>query len=304
MIMKIKSLNLLCTFLLLTATLNAFSQQVIPLYQGKIPNSIKTPNREHETSWHFLAQVSQPTLTIYTPSAGSANGTAVVVCPGGGYAAINIKGEGYSVAERLSALGITAFVLKYRIPDDSTMVDKNIGPLQDAQEAMLIVKSRAKEWNIDTTKVGIIGFSAGGHLASSVGTHFNQSLIDNPANISLRPNFMILVYPVISFTDSIGHQDSKIALIGRSPAAEKVALFSNEMQVTSNTPPTFLIHAVDDRLVSVKNSIAFYLALQKNNVPAGIHIFPRGQHGFFMHPASNTWFQYCTQWLQENGWVK
>lgn len=304
MIMKIKSLNLLCTFLLLTATLNAFSQQVIPLYQGKIPNSIKTPNREHETSWHFLAQVSQPTLTIYTPSAGSANGTAVVVCPGGGYAAINIKGEGYSVAERLSALGITAFVLKYRIPDDSTMVDKNIGPLQDAQEAMLIVKSRAKEWNIDTTKVGIIGFSAGGHLASSVGTHFNQSLIDNPANISLRPNFMILVYPVISFTDSIGHQDSKIALIGRSPAAEKVALFSNEMQVTSNTPPTFLIHAGDDRLVSVKNSIAFYLALQKNNVPAGIHIFPRGQHGFFMHPASNTWFQYCTQWLQENGWVK
>jgi acetyl esterase/lipase len=304
MIMKIKSLHLLCTFLLLTATLNAFSQQVIPLYQGKIPNSIKTPNREYETSWHFLAQVSEPTLTIYTPPAGSGNGTAMVICPGGGYAALNIKGEGYSVAERLSALGITAFVLKYRIPDDSTMVDKSIGPLQDAQEAMLIVRSRAKEWNIDTTKIGVMGFSAGGHLASSVGTHFNQSLIDNPANISLRPNFMILVYPVISFTDSIGHQDSKIALIGRNPAAEKVTLFSNEMQVTSNTPPTFLIHAGDDGLVSVKNSIAFYLALQKNNVPAGIHIFPKGQHGFFMRPASNTWFQYCTQWLQENGWVK
>jgi len=304
MIIKKKKLHLPGLFLMLIITLNAFSQQVIPLYKGKIPNSIKTPNREHETSWHFLAKVSEPTLTIYTPPAGSANGTAVIVCPGGGYTALNIIGEGYSVAEHLNALGVTAFVLKYRIPDDSTMVDKTIGPLQDAQEAILIVKSHAKEWNIDTTKIGVIGFSAGGHLASSAGTHFNHSFIDNPVNINLRPNFMILVYPVISFTDSIGHKDSRTALIGTSPTAEKIAFFSNELQVTSNTPPTFLIHASDDGLVSVKNSIAFYLAMQKNKVPVGMHIFPKGQHGFFMRPASNTWFQYCAQWLQENGWVK
>jgi acetyl esterase/lipase len=304
MIIKIKNLGITGIFLMLMATINAFGQQLIPLYEGKIPNSIKTANKEYETSWHFLAKVSQPTLTIYTPPLGSANGTAVIVCPGGGYAALNIKMEGYSVAERLNRLGITAFVLKYRIPDDSTMVDKTIGPLQDAQRAILIVKSRAKEWKIDSTKVGIIGFSAGGHLACSTGTHFNKSFIDNPENINLRPDFMILVYPVISFTDSIGHIDSRTALIGKNPSNEKIAFFSNEMQVSSNTPPTFLIHASDDGLVSVKNSVAFYLALQRNKVSAGLHIFPKGEHGFFLPPANTNWFQYCAQWLQENGWVK
>ena len=290
--------------LIFTATIDSFGQQVIPLYESNIPNSIKTPNKEYETSWHFLAKISQPELIVYTPAPGSANGTAVIICPGGGYTSLNIKQEGYHVAERLNSLGITAFVLKYRLPDDSIMVDKSVGPLQDAQRAIMIVKTRAREWNVDTTKVGIMGFSAGGHLAASAATHFNKSYIDKPSNISLRPNFMILVYPVISFTDSIAHKDSRTALIGKNANAEQIALFSNELQVNSNTPPTFLIHAGDDGLVSVKNSIEFYLALQKNKVPAGIHIFPKGQHGFFMEPARSNWFEYCSKWLQENGWVK
>jgi acetyl esterase/lipase len=288
---------------ILAATFNAFGQQVMPLYQGDIPNSIQTPDKEQENSIHFLTKVSKPALTVYMPPAGSANGTAIIICPGGGYTSLNIKMEGSSVAERLNAIGITAIVLKYRLPDDSTMIDKSIGPLQDAQRAILVVKTHAKEWNIDTTRIGIMGFSAGGHLASTAGTHFKKSFIDNPSNISLRPNFMVLVYPVISFTDSLAHKDSRTALIGKNASAKQINLFSNEGQVSSNTPPTFLIHAGDDRLVSVKNSIAFYLALQKNGVPAGIHIFPKGAHGFFMRPASNTWFQYCTQWMVENGWT-
>ena len=301
---KIKNVTVIATFLALTVTNYASGQQSMPLYEGKIPNSIQTPDREYETSYHFLAKVSRPTLTVYTPAAGYANGTAVIVCPGGGYTGINIIMEGYTIAQRLNALGITAFVLKYRLPDDSTMIDKSIGPLQDAQRAMLIVKTRAREWNVDTAKVGIMGFSAGGHLAATAGTHFSKSFIDNPYKISLRPAFMILVYPVISFTDSIGHKDSRTALIGKNASAEQTTLFSNELQVNSNTPPAFLIHAGDDALVSVKNSIEFYLALQRNKVPAGMHIFPKGQHGFFSRPANNTWFQYCVQWLQESGWAK
>jgi acetyl esterase/lipase len=280
------------------------AQQVIPLYEGAIPNSIKGPNKEIETSWHAAIKVSQPTLTVFAPPASLANGTAVIICPGGGYMALSIKIEGSDIAQKLNALGITAFVLKYRLPDDSIMVDKSIGPLQDAQKAILIVKTRAKEWGVDTTKVGIMGFSAGGHLASTAGTHFNKSFIENPLSISLRPGFMILVYPVISLSDSIGHKGSREALIGKHPDQKEIAYFSNELQVTPNTPPAFLIHAGDDKTVSVKNSVEFYLALQRNKVPAGMHIFPKGLHVFLLEPAKSTWFGYCAKWMQENGWIK
>jgi len=282
----------------------AFGQQVISLYDSKIPNSKETPDRERETTSHFLSKVSRPTLTLYSPSGGLANHTAVIVCPGGGYMLLNIDAEGTKVAQRLNALGITAFVLKYRLPDDSTMVDKSIGPSEDAQRALLIVKMRAREWNIDTARIGIMGFSAGGHLAASAATHFEKSYVENPSGISLRPAFMILVYPVISFTDSLASKVTRTALVGKDPTAEQIAFFSAEENVNSNTPPAFILHAGDDGLVSVKNTIAFYLALQKNKVPAGIHIFPKGQHGFILPPANTTWFDYCTQWLKESGWVK
>src|SRR5579872_7127842 len=203
-------LRLLVVFTLLT-TNHVFGQQVIPLYEGKIPNSKATPDRERENSIHFVSKVSKPTLTVYQPSAASSNGTAIIVCPGGGYTMLNMNMEGSKVAQQLNALGIIAFVLKYRLPDDSTMVDKSIGPLQDAQRAILLVKTRAKEWNIDTTKIGIMGFSAGGHLAVSAGTHFSKSFTENPTYISLRPDFMILVYPVISFTDSLVQKNSRSA---------------------------------------------------------------------------------------------
>lgn len=293
----------MATLVLFVAT-HALAQQVIPLYEGKIPNSIATPNREYENAGHFLAKVSQPSLTVFIPAAGTANGTAVIICPGGGYTSLGVHREGDSVARRFSLLGVTAFVLKYRLPDDSTMPDKSIGPLQDAQRAILIVKTRAKEWNIDTGKVGMMGFSAGGHLAATAGTHFSKALIDNPYPISLRPAFMLLVYPVISFTDSLAHQGTRTALLGTPASAAQITLFSNELQVSAATPPAFLIHGSDDEMVSVKNSLVFYQALLKNNIPAGLHIFSKGRHGFLQPPASDAWFQYCVQWMQENGWLK
>jgi acetyl esterase/lipase len=297
-------LRVLVVLSMLAATDNSFGQQVIPLYDGKIPNSKETLNKEFETPAHFLGKVSRPTLTVYQPVAGSANGTAIIVCPGGGYTMLNMNMEDIKVAQQLNTLGITAFVLKYRIPDDSTMVDKSIGLLQDAQRAIFILKTRAKEWNIDTARIGIIGFSAGGHLALSAGTHFGKSFIENPSGINLRPDFMILAYPVVSFTDSLAQKNSRAALIGKEPDAQKITYFSGELQVNSKTPPIFILHAGNDGVVSVKNSIALYLALQKNKVPAGLHIFPAGQHGFLKQPAKDAWFGYCAQWLRENGWIK
>lgn len=288
-------------FLVLGVKVNA--QQVIPLYPDKIPNSISVKNEEHADTHQFLLSVTQPTLSIYLPPAGTGNGTAVLVCPGGGYGALNIIWEGTAIAEKLNKLGIAAFVLKYRLPDDKSDQDKSIAPLQDAQQALITIRKHANEWNVDPAKLGIMGFSAGGHLASTTGTHFDKSYVSNPDSISVRPDFMILVYPVISFLDSIAHMGSRENLIGKNPTTEQIRLYSNELRVTPKTPPTFLIQAGDDGLVSVKNSIVFYLALQRNKVPAGLHIFPTGQHGFFLEPAHSNWFNYCVDWLKENKWI-
>ena len=294
----------LIIFSLLMSPVFAVAQQTIPLYERTIPNSIVTLNEEYANTSQFYFKVTQPTLTIYLPEKEIANGTAVIICPGGGYKGLSMKHEGWDVAENFKRLGIAAFILKYRLPNDATMKDKSIGPIQDAQRAIQIVREKAVEWNINPDKIGIIGFSAGGHLASTAITHFDKSYIENAKDISLRPDFAILVYPVISFADSLTHQGSKDALIGKDPTDENVQLFSNELQVTSQTPSTFLLHAEDDKTVSVKNSIVFYEALLKNKVPAGMHLFPKGEHGFPLEPARSGWFNYCALWLRENGWLK
>ena len=294
----------LVIFLLLLAPAFTIAQQTMPLYEGTIPNSIVTPNEEYANSSQFYFKVTQPTLTIYLPEKEKAIGTAVIICPGGGYKGLSMQHEGWDVAESFKKLGIAAFILKYRLPSDETMKDKSIGPIQDAQRAIQIVRENAIEWNINPDKIGIIGFSAGGHLASTAITHFDKSYIENVKGTSLRPDFAILVYPVISFADSLTHQGSKDALIGKDPTDENVQLFSNELQVTPQTPPTFLLHAEDDKTVSVKNSIVFYEALLKNKVPAGMHLFPKGAHGFPLEPAKSGWFNYCALWLRENGWLK
>jgi len=283
-------------------------QQEIPLYNGAIPNSKSAPDRETSepnNKWS-LSLVSHPTLKIFLPPKEKATGMAVIVVPGGGYTHLAMWHEGVEIAQKLNEQGIAAFVLKYRLPSDETMIKKEIGPLQDAQRAIQLVRQNAAQWGVDTSRVGIIGFSAGGHLTSTAGTHFTKAYIDNPGNISLRPDFMILMYPVISFYDSIAHRGSRESLIGKTPTPEMTREYSNEFQVTPATPPTFLISAGDDQTVLVANSLHFYEALQHNGVPAEMHIYPHGGHGFGLHNNStrDLWFDRLMTWLGDNGWLK
>jgi len=284
----------------------SYSQDILKLYPGKTPNEIPGPDKESRTDDGIvrISNISMPSLLVYLPPKEKANGIAVIVCPGGGYGINAIKHEGTDVAEQLNKAGIAAFVLKYRLPDDKIMKDKRIGPLQDAQQAIKTVRLRAKEWNIDPAKIGIAGFSAGGHLASTAGTHFQKAVIDNPEDISLRPDFMILLYPVISFQDDIGHKGSRTNLIGASPSKELIDLYSNELQVTLKTPPAFIVHAGDDNAVMVENSLRFYEALNKHGIPSELFIFPKGGHGFgLINPTSpDRWFDRCLDWMKGNAW--
>jgi acetyl esterase/lipase len=277
---------------------------VIPLYDGEPPNSRHTVNQENfryePGDILIVSKVSRPSLTLFLPSKEKSTGAAVIICPGGGYINLAMGYEGEDVARRFNESGIAAFVLKYRIPDDSTMFDKEIGPLQDAQRAILILRSRAAEWGIDPKRIGIMGFSAGGHLASTAGTHFEKSYIDNPNKISLRPDFMMLIYPVISFNSRIGHMGSMHNLLGPHPSPGKIYEFSNEMQVTDQTPPAFLVHAKDDDAVPYENSIAFADALKKHHIPVEVFLYDQGGHGFGMTNKTNSqpWMDLCIRWIQ------
>jgi acetyl esterase/lipase len=296
-------------FLLVVMYNTSFGQQQMSLYPGKIPNS--KPNTVIEKTEDlgngvlFISDTSIPTLTAYLPDAGKSNGTAVIICPGGGYSGVAILHEGYQVAEAFQKMGVAAFVLKNRTPSEKTMVDKSIGPLQDAQRAIQLVRQKAKDWHIDTGKVGILGFSAGAHLAATAGSHFNHPFIENKSGINLRPDFMILAYPVISFTDSLTHMGSRENLIGKNPPKEQIIFFSNELQVGKQTPPVFLVQAGDDDAVKVENSISFYRALHQNGIEAELLIYPKGGHGFGMiNPTtSDKWMEACEKWMQSNGWL-
>jgi acetyl esterase/lipase len=211
--------------------------------------------------------------------------------------------EGTLVAEYLQDYGIAAFIVKYRLPSDATMEDKTIGPLQDAQQAIRLVREHASSWKLDPARVGVLGFSAGGHLAATLGTHLDKSYISNPDGISLRPDFMMLVYPVISMDTKIAHMGSRLALLGPNPTDDKVRLFSNELQVTNKTPPTLLLQATDDHLVDVDNSIVFFEALSHHEVPVDMTIFKKGDHGLFLLPRDR-WESMIPEWMQANGWMK
>ena len=284
------------------------AQQPISLYEGAIPNSIPYAMQEirMENNGLFLGyrSIAQPTLAIYLPDQASATGAAVVICPGGGYGMESYRLEGTNIAETFVKNGIAAFILKYRLPSDSIMKDKSIGPLQDAQQAIRIVRERAREWNIDPAKIGMMGFSAGGHLASTAGTHFDQTFIPNEKNTSLRPDFLVLVYPVISMTDELTHGGSRKNLLGVNPSADQIQLFSNEMHVNPRTPPAWITHTGDDTVVPVENSVRFYQALIRNKVAAEMHLFPAGNHGFVLKLPTDEWMKPLFLWMSKGGFTK
>lgn len=285
------------------------AQHILPLYEGEIPNSKPINNREKSVTdaagIERISKVSIPTLSIYKAAHQNKKNAAVIICPGGAYSILAASHEGKDVAKEFNRIGITAFVLKYRLPDDSTMINKSIGPLQDAQRAIQLVRERADEFNIDPSKIGIMGFSAGGHLAASASTRFKEELIKNEKNTSLRPDFSILIYPVISFMDGLTHNGSRQNLLGKNASSELKQKFSNELQVDSNTPPAFLVHASDDTAVPVLNSIAYYEALLKHKIYSQLLIYPKGGHGFGMNnkSTSDKFMQGMEHWLNSNSFI-
>jgi acetyl esterase/lipase len=277
--------------------------QSVPLYgDAAIPNSKVGPDEESSTNGSWIKKVSRPVIQVYLPAKAKATGAGVVIFPGGGYAGLTFDFEGTQQANFFLDHGIAAFVVKYRIPSDLTMVDKSMGPLQDAQQAMRFARQHAAEWNVDPQRIGAIGFSAGGHVASTLATHFDKSYVDNPDRVDLRPSFLVLVYPVISMDAKITHMDSRKALLGTSPSDSQIRFFSNELHVTKDSPPTLILHAADDRLVDVDNSIVFFEALRHAGVPVETRLFQKGQHGFFLMPRDR-WQGAIMDWLMSSGWL-
>jgi acetyl esterase/lipase len=245
----------------------------------------------------------RPTLTVYLPPAERAVPTGVVVCPGGGYAKLAMDHEGRQVAEWLNSLGVAAFVLKYRLAPRY----RHPAPLEDAKRALRLVRSRASEFRIAPDRIGVWGFSAGGHLASTLATHFdagNPAAADPIERVSCRPDFAILAYPVISFASEYAHKGSRRNLLGDNPDPALVENLSNEKQVTAQTPPTFLFHTNEDQGVPAENSVLFYLALRRAGVPAELHIYERGRHGVGLapdDPVLSSWPQRLADWLRVRG---
>ncbi|MGZ3754106.1 MAG: alpha/beta hydrolase [Mucilaginibacter sp.] len=295
-----QALKILIGLMIFSLALNA--QDTLALYAGSIPNArqyhIKKAVRNPSSG--MVYNVVNPSLEIYLPEKDKSTGAAVIICPGGSYKVLTYEAEGVKTAKEFAKNGVAAFVLKYRLPDDSTMIDKTIGPLQDAQQAIRVVRENALKWGVDTARVGIMGFSAGGHLASTAATHFQKAYIDNPYKTNLRPAFLVLVYPVISMQDGLTHKDSRTNLLGINPSRESIDLFSNELQAGPGTPPTYITHAGDDRLVDVDNSITFYEKLRHNNVPAELHLYPKGGHGFVLRENPAQWTATLFFWMKKN----
>lgn len=282
------------------------AQQTIPLYPGIIPGAKEVPDLEKTTTnadgITIVSNISRPTLTIYLPEKNKNAGAAVIIFPGGGYWVNAISHEGHDVAKFLAYNGIAAFVVKYRIPDTASMIDPSLGPLQDAQQAIAYVRAQHKKYRISGNRIGVLGFSAGGHVASTASTHFNDKRIKAK---NLRPDFSVLIYPVISSADSISHKGSMEKLLGPQPSLQQLTYFSNELQVTKNTPPAFLVHAKDDP-IDYRNSIVYADALKKHGVKAEVMLFEKGGHGYGMvNKLSDVqWPAALLEWMKKMGFLK
>jgi len=298
--------NYLIFVLCLMAFVDSNSQTIIPLWQDSVPgNKMHQVEEIREISpWggaKVLSGVSHPELWAFECQQKGKR-PAIIICPGGGYAKEAYEHEGTQVAEWLNTLGIHAFVLKYRLPDEQICKEPTYAPLKDAQRAIQIIKGLETEINIDINKVGIMGFSAGGHLAASASNFFNQSLINNASLENIIPDFSILIYPVISMTDSLTHKGSREALLGKNASAELIDYFSIEKQVSENTPPTFILHALDDEAVSVKNTKVYVEALKEISIPVEMVLLESGGHGFGFRSDSPAfvWTDHLEKWLRDN----
>lgn len=277
----------------------------MPLYSGPIPNSKDNGGKEKidRQDITVISNVQVPGIDIYLPTKRFATQQAVVICPGGGYWVLAYDLEGTDIAKYLNSIGVAAIVLKYRLPTYGNTVESYKVPLMDAQRAIRLVRSNASKWNISPDKIGIMGFSAGGHLASTAGTHFdygNKTSSDSIEKMSCRPDFMILMYPVISFVDPSTHTGSRDALLGTNKTKELLDYYSSELQVTKDTPPAFFVAADNDTGVPAENTLLMYKALRANKIPAELHILSEGEHGFGLGTGNehiNSWTNSLKLWL-------
>ncbi|MGE5361687.1 MAG: alpha/beta hydrolase [Bacteroidales bacterium] len=281
----------------------AAERQVIQLWPEGVPR-LRSDAAPDKVDGVYVSGVHYPSITVYAADKTRANGTAVIVCPGGSYMRQAAEHEGTQVAEWLNSLGVTAFLLRYRMVEYG-----HPAPLQDVLRAIRMVRSRAAEFNVRADRVGVCGASAGGHLASTAATLFDDPDGKTGAHldaVSARPDFAILLYPVITMKDPFTHAGSRRALLGEAPDAVLVGKMSTDLQVSPSTPPTFIVHAEDDTTVPLENTLQFYQALRKAGVAAELHVYEHGGHGFGMRPGvgqASTWPQRCAEWMRSHGWL-
>ena len=286
---------LMLTFVVMMKPVGALAQEEFPLYNGPAPGALGQEAGDI------------PTLTYFPAPADKATGAAVMICPGGGYTHLAIDHEGKQIAEWFNSLGISAFMLKYRLGKWDGSGYKHPTMLNDAKRGFRIIRARAAEWKIDPNRIGVMGFSAGGHLASTLGTHFDDGQKDAADPIERAgclPNFMILGYPVVALNQPYTHTGSRRFLLGPTPELALVDNLSNASQVTPMTPPTFLFHTNEDTAVPPENSVYFYLALREAGVPAEMHIYEKGRHGVGFaanDPVLSTWKDRLKDWLKNRG---
>lgn len=283
-----------------------------PLWSGDIPGS--KPDTDYveqfvaadaEHAFSLVDRVSRPTLELFRPQNVSGLTAAVVICPGGGYQILADDHEGNRVGEWFAERGVMGVVLRYRLPSDRIMEDRSVGPLQDVQEAIRTVRRRADEWSVDPGEIGVMGFSAGGHLAATASTLYADKVYASD-DLSARPDFSILVYPVISMADGITHEGSRQNLLGSDISESKRAHFSPDEQINAETPPAFLIHSVDDGAVPIENSLNYFNNLRAHGVPCELHAFPFGGHGYGLgisEVSPSHWPDSLEAWMVANGWM-
>ena len=301
--MKIRTLLFVACLFFVTL---AFGQeQILPLYEGAVPHMTKSGGEEtsEKTDIIRIRNVQTPSIAVYLPSKRFATGQAVVICPGGGYWILAYDLEGTDIARYLNSIGVAAAVLKYRLPTSGNWSEPQRVALEDAQRALRLVRRNASRWNVDPGKIGVMGFSAGGHLASTLGTHFDygeKTSADSTDRLSCRPDFMVLIYPVISFVDSSAHRGSEEALLGKNAGKDLLVSFSSELQVRDDTPPAFIVQANDDGAVPADNSLLMVKALRKKGIPVEFHLVSEGGHGFGLavnNPHVGSWTENLRLWL-------
>ncbi|TDE11004.1 alpha/beta hydrolase [Dyadobacter psychrotolerans] len=305
-----KTLKILLALCLSASFLNSMAQtETLMLWpDGKIPNfRINTVEEKSVVDGAGILRISGvtvPSMTVFIAPRDKATGAGVLICPGGGYGVL-ASHIGSVLTNWFNERGISAFVLKYRLPDEKTMTHQHEVPLMDAMQAMKIIRQNSEKFNVDVNKIGVMGFSAGGHLAATLSTHYNMG---EKASEEAKPNFSILLYPVISFLPNLAHGGSRDRLLGSEKSEELITYYSNELQVNAKTPPAFLVHTMDDEGVPPENSIAYALALKKLKIPAELHLYPKGGHGYGFRTEGKgslaNWPAAMEGWLKAMNYIK